>query len=60
MKTPDDKTASSSGATPKPVDSDPRDTGLPVLRSWSGVYLFVFSCFVLWVVLLVMLTMFFP
>jgi hypothetical protein len=27
-------------------------TGLPGLRTWRRVYLFVFGCFVLWVVLL--------
>jgi hypothetical protein len=32
-------------------------TGLPWLRTWHGVYLFVFGCFVLWVVLLLALTM---
>lgn len=28
-------------------------TGLPGLHTWRRVYLFVFGCFVLWVVLLV-------
>jgi hypothetical protein len=28
-------------------------TGLPGLPTWRRVYLFVFGCFVLWVVLLV-------
>jgi hypothetical protein len=59
MKTPDDKTASSSGAMPGLVNSG-NQTGLPLLRSWRSVYLFVLGCFVLWVVLLVMLTVFFP
>ncbi|MBU6411237.1 MAG: hypothetical protein KGJ60_05865 [Verrucomicrobiota bacterium] len=40
---------------PHPMDADER-TGLPGLRTWSGVYLFVFGCFVLWVVLLLALT----
>ena len=31
-------------------------TGLPGLRTWRGVYLFVFGCFVLWVMLLLALT----
>ncbi len=41
------------------VPPDNRDelTSLPWLRTWRGVYLFVFSCFVLWVVLLLALTM---
>jgi hypothetical protein len=30
-------------------------TGLPWPRSWRGVYSFVFGCFLLWVVLLVVL-----
>ncbi len=32
-------------------------TSLPGLRSWRGVYLFVFGCFILWVLLLLALTM---
>jgi hypothetical protein len=32
-------------------------TGLPGLRTWRGVYLLVFGCFVLWVALLLALTM---
>jgi len=32
-------------------------TGLPGLRTWRHVYLFVFGSFVLWVVLLLVLTM---
>ncbi|HXR48068.1 MAG TPA: hypothetical protein VN784_11580 [Candidatus Limnocylindrales bacterium] len=31
-------------------------TSLPWLRTWRGVYLFVFGCFILWVVLLLALT----
>ena len=31
-------------------------TGLPVLRTWRGVYLFVFAVFVVYVVLLTALT----
>ena len=31
-------------------------TGLPLLRTWRGVYLFVFGTFILWVVLLNLLT----
>jgi hypothetical protein len=32
-------------------------TGLPVLRTWPRVYLFVLGVFLVWVVLLVALTM---
>jgi hypothetical protein len=32
-------------------------TGLPGLRTWRGVYLLVFGCFVLWVLLLLVLTL---
>jgi hypothetical protein len=60
MKLPDDQTAGSSGPPPGLADSSDRETGLPLLRSWRGVYLFVFGCFVLWVVLLAMLTVIFP
>ena len=44
---------------PPSQPSNPVDdavTGLPGLRSWRAVYLFVFGCFVLWVVLLAALT----
>jgi hypothetical protein len=41
----------------KSPDSQDELTGLPWLRTWRGVYLFVFGCFVLWVVLLLALTM---
>ena len=37
-------------------DGNDELTGLPGLRTWRGVYLFVFGCFVLSVVLLVALT----
>lgn len=41
--------------------SDGRDeaTGLPGLRSWRHVYLFVFASFVMWVLLLLALTEFY-
>lgn len=32
------------------------ETGLPVLRSWRGVYLFVLASFGLWMALLIWLT----
>ena len=54
MKSPEANTVPASSAPP-----DGRDelTGLPWLRTWRGVYLFVFGCFVLWVLLLLALTM---
>ncbi len=32
-------------------------TGLPLLRTWTGVYLFVLGCFLVWVVALFALTL---
>jgi hypothetical protein len=45
-------------ATNSKAPPDDRDeaTGLPGLRTWRGVYLFVFGCFILWVLLLLALT----
>jgi hypothetical protein len=45
-------------ASPRPPDPPPTPvadaaTGLPWLRSWRAVYLFVLGCFALWVALLV-------
>lgn len=57
MNLPIDKTAGSSGLTPEPRNSGDHKTGLPLLRTWRSVYLFVFGCFVLWVALLAMLTL---
>ena len=44
--------------TPPPAGSPPPDaeTGLPGLRTWRTVYLWVLGSFVLWVVLLNWLT----
>jgi len=39
-----------------PPDGEDELTGLPGLGTWRGVYIFVFGCFVLWVVLLLALT----
>ncbi|HLX94604.1 MAG TPA: hypothetical protein VKU37_02560 [Verrucomicrobiae bacterium] len=48
-------------ASPVSVNTPPENrdelTSLPWLRTWRGVYLFVFGCFVLWVLLLLALTM---
>jgi len=44
---------------PFPVDDPAPEsaaTGLPLLRSWKAVYLFVLASFVLWVALLIALT----
>ena len=50
----------SPGEIVEPVESPAGDedelTRLPGLRTWRRVYLFVFGCFVLWVVLLLVLT----
>jgi hypothetical protein len=35
---------------------DDAGTGLPLLRTWRGVYLVVFACFVVFVALLALLT----
>lgn len=47
-----------------PADANPpreiEGTGLPILRSWRSVYLFVLASFVIWVALLVLLTKAFP
>ena len=50
--------SSGDNAGPVELPSDAKDefTGLPGLRTWRGVYLFVFGCFVLWVALLLILT----
>ncbi len=44
------------GSVVPPSDGQDELTGLPGLRTWRGVYIFVFGCFVLWVVLLLALT----
>jgi hypothetical protein len=35
---------------------EPENPGLPLLRSWTAVYLFVLGSFALWVALLIALT----
>ena len=42
-----------------PADNQDKLTGLPGLPKWRHVYLFVFGCFVLWVLLLLALTAFY-
>jgi hypothetical protein len=41
--------------TPEPERND-EVTGLPGLRTWRAVYLFVLGTFIVWVVLLTVLT----
>jgi hypothetical protein len=46
-------------ADPSPASREPVDdarTGLPGLRTWRAVYLFVLGCFIVWVGLLALLT----
>jgi hypothetical protein len=35
---------------------DDAETGLPMLRTWPGVYLFVLGVFAVWIALLALLT----
>lgn len=34
---------------------DDQETGLPILRSWRAVYMFVVVCFACWVIILALL-----
>jgi hypothetical protein len=43
----------------EPLVPESEDTGLPGIRTWRGLYIFVFGCFVLWVGLLFALTVIF-
>ena len=43
----------SAESSPAPVDD--RSTGLPLLRPWRAVYVFVVVAFITWVALLTML-----
>jgi hypothetical protein len=43
----------------KPLEDEVELTGLPYLRTWRSVYIFVFGCFVLSVLLLLALTLFY-
>jgi hypothetical protein len=40
----------------EPPVQETGETGFPGLHTWRGVYIFVFSSFILWVVLLFALT----
>jgi hypothetical protein len=40
-----------------PAGGQDEVTGLPGLRTWRGVYIFVFGGFIVWVALLLVLTM---
>jgi hypothetical protein len=60
MNLPDDKAAGTPGSNPGPANSGDCQTGLPLLRTWRGVYLFVLGSFVVWVLLLAALTLTFP
>jgi hypothetical protein len=53
--------SSEDNAGPAGPPSHDRDepTGLPGLREWHHVYLFVSACFILWVLLLLALTVFY-
>ena len=44
---------------PQPAHNQDEVTGLPGLPKWRHVYLFVFACFILWVLLLLALTAFY-
>jgi hypothetical protein len=41
----------------EPPVAEAETTGLPWFHTWRGVYVFVFSCFIIWVVLLFALTL---
>jgi len=44
------------GSVKSPCDGQKEATGFPVMRTWRGVYVFVFGSFILWVLLLLALT----
>jgi len=51
--------ATAEADTPSGLVQNSEATGLPWFHTWRGVYVFVFGCFILWVVLLAMLTVIF-
>ncbi len=56
MNPSEEKTAGAPGLTSGPADLEDRSTALPCLRSWRAVYAFVLAVFVLWIVLLTLLS----
>ncbi len=51
--------AASESGRRAPVPAPPaeeKETGLPMLHTWNGVYLAVFGCFLFWVSLLYLLS----
>ncbi|HTY87762.1 MAG TPA: hypothetical protein VMB80_09885 [Candidatus Acidoferrum sp.] len=56
MNPADDKSSGSTGTLTGAADSGNDRTGLPWLRHWRTLYAFVLSVFVLWVVLLTLLS----
>jgi hypothetical protein len=55
MSSPDDTNGPADRLPGDPADPGDEATGLPWLKSWVSVYVFVTGCFVAWVVLLVVL-----
>jgi hypothetical protein len=55
MNSPDDSIGTDDRPAKKPADPADEATGLPWLKSWVSVYVFVTISFVTWVVLLVVL-----
>ncbi len=58
MSSPPAGPAPASPTPPQPAANE-EETGVPGLRSWRAVYLFVFGCFLVWVALLAVLTRWF-
>ena len=59
MTSPDDTVGAAARPPWKARDPGDEATGLPWLKSWASVYVFVTGCFVTWVVLLVVLELVF-
>jgi hypothetical protein len=56
MNRPEQKSAAENSSRESADAKNAGTTGLPWLRTWRGVYVFVIGCFVLYVVLLAVLT----